>query len=73
MAQEKRLQEFSDPVKLLTAEGTGLSRNKDEPPCESGTAEGTWASETRKRRYCTENPERMDVQDEMLEVSGMQK
>jgi hypothetical protein len=29
-------------------------------------------SETRKRRYCTENPERMDVQDEMLEGPGMQ-
>jgi hypothetical protein len=28
--------------------------------------EGTWASEARKRRYGTENPKQLDVQDEML-------
>jgi hypothetical protein len=30
--------------------------------------QGTWASETRKRRYCTKNPEGTDVQDETLEA-----
>jgi hypothetical protein len=53
--------------KLWTAEGIGPHRNKDGPQYKSGTPQGTWASEIRKRRYCTKNPEGSDVQDEMLE------
>jgi hypothetical protein len=36
----------------------GSLKDKDDPPCKSGKAKETLASETRKRQYCTENPER---------------
>jgi hypothetical protein len=72
MAQEKRLQEYSDPGNLWTAAGIGSHRNKTDPPCKSGTAKGTWAPEKRKRCYCTENPEGMYVQDETLEGPSRQ-
>jgi hypothetical protein len=72
MAQGKSLQESSDPWKLWTMERIGCSQQGDEPLCRSGTTQGTWASETRKTRYGTENPERTDVQDETLEGPRMQ-
>jgi hypothetical protein len=70
MVQRKRLQENLDPGKLWTMDR--LSWQEDDPPCVSCMVNGTWAPETRKRRYCTENPEGMDVQDETQERPRMQ-
>jgi hypothetical protein len=67
MVQGESLQEISDSRKLWTMEGIGHIKQGDDPLCRSGTTQGTWASETRKTRYSTENPEGTDVQDEMLE------
>jgi hypothetical protein len=48
--QGKRLQENSDLGKLWTAEGIGRSQQEDDLLCKSGTAQGTWASETQSWR-----------------------
>jgi hypothetical protein len=72
MVQEERLQEDSDPDKLWTAARIGRCQ-EDDPQCKSGTTQGTRASETRKRRHFTENPERANGGEQTLEEPGMQK
>jgi hypothetical protein len=71
-AQEKHLQENSGPGKLWTAEGIGRSRQEDDPQYKSGTEQGTGSQEIRPGQCGTRNPERTDVQEEMLEGPGMQ-
>jgi hypothetical protein len=67
MAHKKRLQEISDPGKLWIAKGIGRSLQGDDPLCRNCTTQGTRDSETRRRRYGTENLEGTDVQDEIME------
>jgi hypothetical protein len=64
----------TDTGKLWNPEAIGRRRNEDDPPYKSDTAQGTQASETRRRRYCTENSEGTNVQEETIyfkEVQGL--
>jgi hypothetical protein len=70
--QEKLLQENSDPGKLCTAEGIGLSREEDDPQYKNGTAHGTRSQQIRPGQCDTGNLERTDVREETLEDPGMQ-
>jgi hypothetical protein len=69
-AQEKRLQENSDPGKLQTAEGIGSSRQEDDPQYESGKAQGTRSQEIRPGECGTRNSERTDARKKTVDAPG---
>jgi hypothetical protein len=62
----------TDPGQWWVPEEIGCRQQRDDPPCKSGTAQGTRSSWTRPGQCSTRDPERPEVREESSGATGRQ-